>query len=165
MRAIVAVDNNWGIGKNNDLLCYLPKDLKRFKQITKGNIVLMGRKTLESLPNGEPLPNRYNIVLTSNKEYTNKDVLVSNSIPDLLAYSWLIKAMKGVETYVIGGQSIYQQLLPECDMVYVTKINHTFDADKFFPNLDEMKEWYVADESETQNENGLEYMYLTYKRR
>lgn len=165
MKAIVAVDNNWGIGKDNDLLCYLPKDLRRFKQKTYGNIVVMGRKTLESLPNGKSLPDRYNIVLTNNKEYTNKNVLISNSIPDLLAYSWLIKIMKGVETYVIGGQSIYEQLLPECDTAYVTKINHTFKADRFFPNLDEMKEWYIADESEIQNEGGLKYRYVTYKRR
>lgn len=165
MKAIVAVDNNWGIGKDNDLLCYLPKDLRRFKQKTYGNIVVMGRKTLESLPNGKSLPDRYNIVLTNNKEYTNKDVLISNSIPDLLAYSWLIKIMKGVETYVIGGQSIYEQLLPECDTVYVTKINHTFKADRSFPNLDEMEEWYIADKSEMQNEGGLEYRYVTYKRR
>ncbi|MGJ0846455.1 dihydrofolate reductase [Tissierella praeacuta] len=165
IKAIVAVSEDWSIGYKGDLLCYLPKDLKRFKEITQNNAVIMGRKTLESLPNGEPLKDRYNIVLTRDANFRKKDTLVMHSIQHLLAYTCLLEVINGLDIYVIGGGEIYEQLLPEIDTIYVTKINHRFNkADTYFPNLDKMKEWNVVEESEIHNEGGLEYKFMTYKR-
>jgi dihydrofolate reductase len=159
------VDLNWAIGNNNDLLCYLPNDLKRFKEITKNNVVIMGRKTLESLPNGQPLKDRYNIVLTRDENFRKKDTLVMHSIKHLLAYTWLLQVVNGLDCFVIGGGEVYKQLLPEINEIYVTKINHKFDeADTYFPNLDKSDEWIITEESETYNEGGLEYKFITYKK-
>lgn len=165
MKAIVAVTaEDWAIGYKNDLLAYLPKDLKRFSKLTKNNVVIMGRKTLESLPNGEPLKDRYNIVLTKDENFRKKDTLVMHSIDHLLAYIWLIEVINGIDTFVIGGGSIYEQLLPHINIVYVTKIHNKFKADTYFPNLDKLKEWRITEESEIYNEGGLEYQYITYER-
>lgn len=164
MKAIVAVDSNFGIGYNGDLLAYLPKDLKRFKEITKNNVVIMGRKTLESLPNGEPLKDRYNIVLTRDENFRKKDVLVMHSIEHLLAYTWLLEVVNGLDCFVIGGGEIYEKLLPEINTIYVTKIHNSFKADTYFPNLDKLKGWKITEESEIHNEGGLEYQYVTYER-
>ena len=125
----------------------------------------MGRKTLESLPNGEPLKDRYNIVLTRDENFRKKDTLVMHSIEHLLAYTWLLQVVNGLDCFVIGGGEVYKQLLPEINEIYVTKINHKFDkADTYFPNLDKSDEWRITEESETYNEGGLEYKFITYKR-
>lgn len=164
IKAIVAFDKNYGIGHGNDLLAYLPKDLKRFKEITKNNVVIMGRKTLESLPNGEPLKDRINIVLTRDKSFTKEGVIVMHSIDYLLAYMWILEVLNGVEVFIIGGQEIYEQLIPHCTALYVTKIHHKFKADKHFPNLDKLNDWKITEESEIHNEGDLDYQYLTYER-
>ena len=140
MNLIAAVDANWAIGYKNKLLVSIPDDMKFFRQTTTGKVVVMGRKTLESFPNGQPLKNRVNIVLTSDKNYKVKDV------------------------YVIGGESIYRQLLDECDVAHITKIDYTYDADAYFPNLDEKEEWQITEDSDEQTYFDLEYYFLKYER-
>lgn len=165
IKAIVAVDKNWGIGRNNKLLAHLPSDLQRFKAITEGNIVVMGRKTLESLPNGNPLPNRINIVITRDKLFSKEGVIAVNSIEHLSNYMRILEVVDDVDCYVIGGGQIFERLLEFCNEVLITKINHKFEVDTYFPNLDKSKEWEIADESEPQYENGYEFTYITYKRK
>ena len=122
----------------------------------------MGRKTLESFPNGMPLKNRTNIVLTGNKDYHVKDAVIVHSKEELLEE---LKKYDTDEVYVIGGESIYRMLLPYCDTVYVTKIDRAFQADTFFPNLDEMDEWVMTEESEEQTCFDLEFTFTKYERR
>ena len=120
MNIIVAVDKNWAIGKDNKLLVSIPADMKMFRQETTGKVVVMGRKTLESFPNGLPLKNRTNIVLTGNKDYNVKDAIIVHTVEELLEE---IKKYPSEEVYCIGGDSVYKQLLPYCDTAHVTKID------------------------------------------
>ena len=161
MNMIVNVDKNWGIGLNNKLLVSIPADMKFFRQTTTGNVVVMGRKTLESFPNGLPLKNRRNIVLTRDPEYKVKDAEVVHSREELME---LLKDCDSSRVYVIGGESVYRMLLPDCDTVHVTKVDHAFEADTFFPNLDEMPEWKITADSEEQTYFDLEYTFLKYER-
>ena len=146
MNLIVAVDKNWAIGKNNKLMWSIPADMKYFRETTKGNIVIMGRKTLESFPQGQPLKNRTNIVITKNPDYKVKDALIVHSIEEAMEEA---KKYEG-EIYVIGGESIYRAMLPYCEKALVTKIDHAYDADTYFPNLDEDPEWTMTKISEEQ---------------
>lgn len=167
LKMIVAVDNRWAIGYKNNLLCHLPNDLKRFKQLTSGEnkIVVMGRKTLDSLPNGEPLVNRINIVITRDHGFQKKGVIVVNSVKQLKAELTLLEMVNNMDIFIIGGQSIYDCFIDDVSEIYVTKINHKFDkADAYFSNLDKSDEWKAEEESETHNEGGLEYKFITYKR-
>ena len=162
MKAILAADKNWGIGYNNKLLVSIPSDMKFFRQTTTGKVVVMGRKTLESFPNGLPLKNRTNIVLTGNPEYKVKDAVSVHSKEELM------KELEKYDTediYVIGGESVYRMMLPYCDTVYVTKIDRAFQADTFFPNLDQMEEWELAEEGEEQTCFDLEFCFTRYERR
>lgn len=161
MNMIVNVDKNWGIGLNNKLLVSIPADMKFFRQTTTGNVVVMGRKTLESFPNGLPLKNRRNIVLSRDPEYKVKDAEVVHSREELME---LLKDCDSSRVYVIGGESVYRMLLPDCDTVHVTKVDHAFEADTFFPNLDEMPEWKITADSEEQTYFDLEYTFLKYER-
>ena len=148
MHLIVAVDKNWAIGKNNKLMWSIPADMKYFRETTKGNIVIMGRKTLESFPQGQPLKNRVNIVITNNKDYKVKDAVVVHSIEEAIEEA---KKYEGTP-YVIGGESIYRAMLPYCD------------ADTYFPNLDEDEEWEMTKISEEQTCFDLEYYFTVYER-
>ena len=159
MHLIVAVDKNWAIGKNNKLMWSIPADMKYFRETTKGNIVIMGRKTLESFPQSQPLKNRVNIVITNNKDYKVKDAVV-HSIEEALEEA---KKYEGIP-YVIGGESIYRAMLPYCDTALITKIDHAFDADTYFPNLDEDEEWKMTKISEEQTCFDLEYYFTVYER-
>lgn len=162
MKAILVADKNWGIGYNNKLLVSIPSDMKFFRQTTTGKVVVMGRKTLESFPNGLPLKNRTNIVLTGNSEYKVKDAVIVHSKEELM------KELEKYDTediYVIGGESVYRMMLPYCDTVYVTKIDRAFQADTFFPNLDQMEEWELAEEGEEQTCFDLEFCFTRYERR
>ena len=159
---IVAVDKNWGIGKNNDLLVSIPADMKMFRTETSGKVVVMGRKTLESFPGGLPLKNRTNIVLSGNPDYQVKGAIVVHSLPELLEE---IKKYPKDQVYCIGGDSVYKMLLPYCDTAQVTKIDFAYEADRYFPNLDEMPQWQVAAESEEQTYFDLEYRFVRYERR
>jgi dihydrofolate reductase len=160
MNLIVAVDKNWAIGRNNDLLVRIPADQKYFREKTIGKVVVMGRKTLESFPKGAPLKDRTNIVLTQNENY-QADATVVHDIPALLE---VLKDYDTNDVFVIGGESIYRQLLSLCDTAYITKVDFAYDADTYFPNLDEMPEWHLADEGEEQTYFDLEYYFCRYER-
>ena len=161
MNIIVAADNNWAIGKNNKLLVSIPQDMKFFRETTTGKVVVMGRKTLESFPGGQPLKKRVNIVLTSDKNYHVNGADIVHSIDALLEE---LKKYPAEDIYVIGGESIYRQLLPYCDKAYVTKIEHAYDADTFFPNLDEDPQWRMTKTSDEQTYFDLEYEFTIYER-
>ena len=161
MNVIVAVDKNWGIGKNNQLLVSIPSDMKFFRETTNGHVVVMGRKTLESFPNGLPLKNRTNIVLTNNPDYRVKGAVICHTVDEVLEE---LKKYDEEEIYIIGGDSVCRQFLPYCKVAHVTKIDHVYEADSFFPNLDEMKEWVITGDSEEQTYFDLEYRFLRYER-
>ncbi|MCU6747262.1 dihydrofolate reductase [Faecalicatena acetigenes] len=159
MQAIVAADRNWGIGNKNRLLVSIPSDMKFFREKTTGKVIVMGRKTLESFPGGKPLKNRVNIVLTGNREYTVKDAVVVHTEEELKEE---LKKYKE-DIFVVGGESVYRMLLPLCSTVYVTKIDRVFEADTFFPNLDEKKEWKMTEEGEEQTCFDLEFRFTKYE--
>ena len=162
MKAIVAADKNWAIGKGNDLLVKIPMDQKFFRQETSGHVVVMGRKTLESFPGGMPLKNRTNIVLTRRQDYDGKGALVVQSLEELLEE---LKKYPEDEIYVVGGGQIYELLLPYCNLIHVTKINFAYEADTYFPNLDQLPEWEVTASSEEQTYFDLEFEFLQYERK
>ena len=161
MNLIVAVDSNWGIGLKNKLLVQIPNDMKFFRQETTGRIIVMGRKTLESFPQGQPLAKRVNIVLTSDKNYEVKGADIVHSMEELMEE---LKKYNSEDVYVIGGESIYRQLLPFCDVAHVTKIDHSYEADTYFPNLDVNPEWKITAESEEQTYFDIAYTFTKYKR-
>lgn len=160
MNLIVAVDKNWAIGKDNKLLVSIPADMKFFRETTKGNIVVMGRKTLESFPQGQPLQNRVNIVISRNKDYKVKGAVVVHSIEEAIEEAKKYES----DVYVIGGESIYRAMLPYCQTALVTKIDHAYTADTYFPNLDEDPEWELTGETEEQTYFDLEYVFRRYER-
>ena len=162
MKAILSADRNWGIGNGNKLLVSIPSDMKFFRQTTTGKVVVMGRKTLESFPNGQPLKNRTNIVLTSNPDYKVKDAVIVHSKEELLK---TLEQYDSENIYIIGGESIYRMMLPYCDTVFVTKIDRAYQADTFFPYLDEMEEWQMTEEGEEQTCFDLEFRFTKYERR
>ena len=159
--AIVAVDENWGIGYNGDLLEHIPEDSKYFKQLTSGNTIVMGRKTWDSLPK-KPLPNRFNIVITSQERRFEE---MTAFIPFSEAVSRLKHSLKEDDWFIIGGGQIYKELLPYCDRVYVTKIfkNHS-QVDTYFPNLDESEEWTPATCTDIRQYKDLTYQFWQYDR-
>lgn len=163
MNLIVNVSKNWAIGKNNDLLFHLSADMKFFKSHTINNIVVMGRKTLDSLPGGRALPNRTNIVLTRNESFKRENITVFHNGGELAEY------LKGISTenvYVMGGASLYRDLLPFCDTAYVTKVDASVDdADTFMVNLDKSPDWEIIEESEPMEEKNLTFRFITYKRK
>ncbi len=161
MNLIVAVDKNWAIGCNNQLLVSIPSDMKFFRETTTGKVVVMGRKTLESFPGGQPLKKRTNIVITSDPTYKVKDAVVVSGIEEAVEE---LKKYKEDDIYVIGGESIYRQMLPYCKTAYVTKIDHAYAADTFFPNLDEMEDWKLTGISDEQTYFDLEYVFARYER-
>ena len=141
MNLIAAVDKNWAIGYQNKLLTSIPEDMKFFRQTTTGKVVVMGRKTLESFPGKKPLKNRTNIVLTKNPSYQAEGAIVVHSEDELREE---LKKYDSEDIFVIGGESIYRQLLDECDKAYITKIEYAYTADAYFPNLDEKEEWKIT---------------------
>ena len=161
MRMILAADEKWGIGKEGDLLCHIPGDLKYFKERTLGKTVVMGRVTLESLPGSKGLPGRRNIVLTKQEDYLAENAETVSSEEEL----W--SALTGVapeDVFVIGGEKIYKALLPFCDRVYVTKMYQDFSADRFFVNLDEDESFEAKELSDIKEENGVKYQFFEYNR-
>ena len=162
MNLIAAVDKNWAIGLNNKLLVQIPDDMKFFRQTTTGKVVVMGRKTLESFPNGLPLKNRTNIVLTKDKNYRVKDAQMVYSLEELLEE---LEKYPSEDIYVIGGESIYRQLLDHCDVAHITKIEYAYEADAWFPNLDELPEWEITADSEEQTYFDVEYYFYKYEKK
>ena len=160
--AIVAMDENNGIGFNGQLLEKIPEDLRRFKLLTQEKIVVMGRKTWDSLPK-KPLPNRLNIII-SNKIKIIDTFTISMSIEEIK--SRLKRALKdqGEDWFIIGGGQIYNELFPFCDRIYITKIYKKYEnVDTYFPNIDEQK-WNIVHQSEILTYNNLQYQFLTYDR-
>ncbi|MFP4698451.1 MAG: dihydrofolate reductase [Eubacteriales bacterium] len=161
MNCIVVVEKSWGIGYKGDLLTYLPGDLKHFKEKTKGKTVVMGRKTLFTFPNQKPLPKRNNIILTTDNNFQCKGATIYYSIEELMNE---LKEYSQDDIFVIGGESVYKQMLKYCDTAYVTKIHQFFRADTFFPNLDKAKEWKLIEESEEQQYRDIKYTFCEYTR-
>lgn len=162
MNIIVAVDENWAIGNKNKLLVHIPNDMKQFREMTTGNVVVLGRKTLETFPNGQPLKNRTNIILSRNENYGAEGALTVHSVEELLEE---LKKYDPENVYIIGGDSIYKQLLPYCDTAHVTKIDHAYEADSYFPNLDEDSQWEQTAESDEQVYFDLTYHFVKYERK
>lgn len=162
MNLIVAVDNNWAIGYQNNLLVRIPADQRFFRDETINKAVIMGKKTLESFPGGQPLKQRLNVVITSDRNYNVKNAVVVHSIEEAIE---AVKDYKTEDIYVIGGASIYKQMLPLCDVAHVTKIDYNYKADTHFPNLDEMEDWKLTGESEEQTYYDLTYTFCKYERK
>jgi len=162
MNLIVAVDKNWAIGYQNKLLVSIPSDMRFFREQTSKKVVIMGKNTLESFPGGRPLMDRVNIVIALEKDYKVKDCIVVNSIEEALETA---RKYRSEDIYIIGGASIYKQMLPFCDLAYITKIDFEYQADTYFPNLDEMDEWILKKESEEQTYYDLTYNFCRYERK
>ena len=159
MDVIAAVDQNWAIGKGGDQLCYLPADLKRFRALTTGHPVILGRKTLATFPGGRPLKNRRNLILSRDPAFAPEGAEVFRELDSL-------RAAAPADSFVIGGESVYRALLGWCGTAYITKIGRAWEgADAFFPNLDDDPAWFVAEEGEPLEHQGIPFRYVTYKRR
>ena len=162
MNLIVAVDNNWAIGNKNELLIRIPNDHKHFREETTGKVVVLGRKTLETFPQGLPLKNRTNIILSRDENYKVKDAIVVHSVEELLEE---LKNYPDEDIYIIGGESIYRQMLPYCNVAHVTKIDHEYEADTYFPNLDKDEDWEITADSDEQTYFDIAYEFLKYERK
>ena len=160
MNAIVAVDNRWAIGNKGGLLVRIPMDQKFFREVTIGKVVVLGRKTLSTFPNGLPLPGRTNIILSRNQNLQVKGATVVHSREELFEE---LKKYNSEDIYVIGGSMVYNLLIPYCSLVHVTKIDYRYAADSYFPNLDEDPQWHVAAESEEQTYFDLEFTFYRYE--
>jgi dihydrofolate reductase len=158
MKVIVAVDEHWGIGYKGNLLLRIPDDMKCFKQLTIGKVVVMGRETFNSLPDRQPLKDRKNIVL-SNQYFRSESLLVCHSLDDLFQ---TLENYNTDEVFVIGGESIYSQLLPYCSEAYVTKIKKSFTADKYFPDLDKEPAWEIQTVGNLKKYADVEYQFTKY---
>lgn len=162
MNAIVAVDNNWAIGNGDKLLVSIPNDHKMFRQMTTGKVVVLGRKTLDTFPQGLPLPNRTNIILSHNRNLEVKGAVIVHDIDELLEE---LKKYNTDDVFIIGGESVYKQMLPYCDTVHVTKIDHEYEADAYFPNLDSDSDFEITADSDEQTYFDIPYVFLKYERK
>ena len=158
MNAIVAVDRNWGIGRDNDLLIHLPGDLKYYKEKTIGNVIIVGQRTLESFPGGRPLPGRTNIVLSDDPAFAPEGCVICRTKDEVLEKA---AAYDPERVFICGGASIYRLFLEDCDAFYVTKIDEAFEADTFFPDLDALG-YHVEWASEEREEKGVRYRFERY---
>lgn len=159
MEVIVMVDQNWAIGKGGDQLVYIPADLKHFKETTLGHPIAVGRKTLATFPKGMPLKGRRNLILSQSMAEAPEGGEVFASLEDLIAAA-------PEDTFVVGGASLYEVLLPHCTKAYVTKVDKAYEgADTFFPNLDNHPDWVEESASPIQDHEGLSYVYVTYCRK
>lgn len=157
MNLIAAVDQNWAIGKDGDQLCYIPADLKQFRELTSGHAVILGRKTLATFPGGRPLKNRPNLILSRDPAFAPEGAQVFPDVDSLLEAA-------PADAFVIGGESVYKALLPYCDKAYITKIDRAWPADSFFPDLDADPAWQVTEEGDPLEHEGLPFRYVTYER-
>lgn len=161
MRFIAAVDKNWAIGNKGRLLVRISEDQKNFRNETMGHVVVLGRKTLEEFPGGRPLKGRTNIILSGNPEYTVDGAVVVHSLDELFVE---LKKYDSDDIYVIGGQTVYDALIPYCDTGIITKINEEFDADAYIPNLDKISGWEVADSRSGDDLSQYDFTFVTYKK-
>lgn len=168
MKLVVAVDKEWGIGYKGDLLVRVREDLRNFQRLTKENVVVYGSNTLATFPGGRVLKNRTNIVLNWDMDFAPEGAIVVHSLDELFEE---LKNYDTNDVFVIGGASVYKQLLPYCDTAYVTKFFKSYEKDVYFPNLDEDPDWYVEASGETlcaSPEDGcgeLEFCFFEYKRK
>lgn len=158
MDLVVNVTENWGIGKDGKLLVSISADLKRFRQLTTGKTVILGRKTLSTFPGGRPLKNRTNLILS----HSGVTVEGAEVLPDLEALLARLKDCDLEQVSVIGGASVYRALLPYCSRAYITKTLLSPEADTFFPDLDAMDNWSVAETGPVLEENGVRFQYIDY---
>lgn len=161
MNAIVAVDKNWAIGNKGKLLVSIPNDMKMFRQETTGKVVVLGRKTLATFPGGLPLKNRTNIILTKDKNFSVKDGIVVHSIEELLEE---LKKYDSETVYIIGGDSVYKQMIPYVDVCHVTFIDHAYEADAYFPDLSKDPEWKMTAISDEMTCFDIEYTFQKWER-
>ncbi len=162
MNVIVCVDRHWGIGMQNELLVQIPADHRFFREKTMGGVVLGGRRTMEGLPGKKALAGRENIVLSRQEGYQYEGARVVHSVDEALR---ILSDYKDREVYIIGGGEIYQEFLPFCSYAYVTKVDASFQADVFFPDLDENAEWECIRSSEAGEYTGLQYRFWEYRRK
>ena len=162
MNLIAAVDRNWAIGNKGQLLVRIPNDHKMFRQETLDKVVVYGRKTLETFPMAQPLDRRVNIVLSRNPALTVRGATVVHSIEELLK---VCDQYPSEDVYIIGGESVYRQLLPYCDTAHITKIDYAYQADAFFPDLDKDPDWEITAESDEQTYFDIPYEFVKYERR
>lgn len=160
MKLIVAVAKNWAIGYQGGLLFKLPDDMAFFKNTTMNKVVIMGRKTLLSFPEGKPLKNRTNIILTTDMDFEEEDCIVVHSFDELFEE---LKNYDDDEIFVIGGGKIYNDLYPYCSEALITKVDAIENADTFLHNFDSDEDWYLSYASEIHENNGLKFTFNTYK--
>ena len=162
MNLIAAVDRNWAIGNKGQLLVRIPNDHKMFRQETLDKVVVYGRKTLETFPMAQPLDRRVNIVLSRNPALTVRGATVVHSVEELLK---VCDQYPSEDVYIIGGESVYRQLLPYCDTAHITKVDYAYQADAFFPDLDKDSDWEITAESDEQTYFDIPYEFVKYERR
>lgn len=160
MQLIVAVDKNWAIGNGTKLLVRIPEDQKFFRETTMGHVVVLGRKTLAEFPGGLPLKGRTNIIVTRDKNFTAKDAIIVHSEEELKEE---LKKYDSDDIFIIGGESIYDMMYEYCDTAHVTKIDYAYQADKYFPNLDNKEDWVITADSDEQTYFDLEYYFYKYE--
>ncbi len=160
MNLIVAIDEKNGIGLKGNLLYKLPDDLKYFKQMTLGKVVIMGHSTLKALPGAKPLPGRTNIVLTRNQDIDAEGVIVCHTLAALFQ---TIAPYSSDDVFVIGGAAVYAQLLEYCHKAYITKVQCAVPADKFFPDIDNDDNWVLLSESDVKENHGIRFTYCVYE--
>lgn len=162
MQLIVAVDKNWAIGNGNKLLVRIPEDQKFFRETTMGKVVVLGRKTLAEFPGGLPLKGRKNIILTTDKKYTEKDAVIVHSEEELFEE---LKQYNSDDIFIIGGESVYKQLYEYCDTAHVTRIDYAYQADRYFPDLEKDDNWEMTGVSDEHTYFDLEYYFYRYENR
>lgn len=160
MKLIVAVDEQWGIGKNGDLLLSIPDDMQYYRATTRGKVVVMGYTTLLSLPNSKPAPARLNLVLADIPGLKISGAVVCGSMEQLYR---LIGCFEPDDVFDVGGGSMYRQLLPYCCAAHITKMRFNGEADTAIPNLDELPDWSVDSESEVKEHDGVRYSFVVYR--
>ncbi len=162
MNIIVTADENWAIGSGGEPLIRIPNDQKQFRRETEGKVVILGRRTLVTLPQGMPLQNCTNIILSRDPSCKVKGAQVVHSLEELLEETG---KYRDEDVYVIGGESVYRQLLPYCNVAHVTRIDHAYAADRHFPDLDADPEWEITADSEEQTYFDIPYQFVKYERR
>lgn len=161
MNLCVVADRRWAIGKDGRVLVNIPAERQLFLKETAGKVVVMGRKTLEALPGGQPLGNRVNLVLTHDENYKAKGAVICHSMEEALR---VLEKYDRDRIYIIGGESIYRQFLPYCTTAHVTSVDYTYDADAHFPDLEKDENWYLAEEGEEQTYFDLCYTFQRFQR-
>lgn len=161
MNIIAAVDKNWAIGQKGKLLVQIPADQKHFQNLTKGKVIVLGRKTLETFPNGIPLAQRTNIIVSRDPNFKVRGAWVVHSREEALD---VLKQYRDEDIFIVGGSEVYEMFLPYCNTAHITKIDYAYQADRYMPNLDEDKDWIITGDSEEQTYFDLEYYYFRYER-